>query len=218
RQIELNSIRRFPLADKIGTKLAANWDLVSKIYLEFIESHINEEMREYTRREVARALVLEQYSLMLSNLDLPQEKRKELEMQFYLGHSVTEAIEGLVSSSEETESLKLDILYTNKKLESWDDISSEEQISTFLFSWRSAETLFRHVLWKRKAYPKDDQSWPSIINALLSEKLLTIRENKDLKRIRLRRNAMLHRSQDRFVSKEDVEDLLTILQAVIDRS
>ncbi len=217
RQVELDSIRRFPLADKIGTKLAANWDLVSKIYFDFIESHINEELRDYTRREVARALVLEQYSSMLHNLNLPKEKRKELEMQFFLGHSVT-AIEELGSSEEEAESLKLDMFYSAKKLEKWDELSSDEHISTFLFLWRSTETLFRHVLWKRNAYPKDDQSWLSIVNALLREQLLTIRENKDLKRIRLRRNAMLHRSQDRFVSKEDIEDLLNLLQVVIDRS
>ena len=218
RQIELNSIRRFPLADKIGTKLAANWDLVSKIYFDFIESHINEELREYTRREVARALVLEQYSFMLNRLELSEEKRKELEMQFFLGQSVTEAIEGLGSSEEEVESLKLDVLYAKKKLENWDEISIDEHISTFLFLWRSTETLFRHVLWKRNVYPKDDQSWPSVVNTLIREQLLTIRENKDLKRIRLRRNSMLHRSQDRFVSKEDVEDLLNLLQMVIDRS
>jgi hypothetical protein len=218
RQVELDSIRRFPLADKIGTKLAANWDLVSKIYFDFIETHINEELREYTRREVARALVLEQYSSMLNNLDLSKEKRRELEMQFFLGHSVTGAIEELGSSEEEAESLKLDVFYATKKLEKWEELSTDEHISTFLFLWRSTETLFRHVLWKRNAYPKDDQTWPSIVNALLREQLLTTRENKDLKRIRLRRNAMLHRSQDRFVSKEDVEDLLNILQAVIDRS
>ncbi|MHA2203239.1 MAG: hypothetical protein ACW991_06075 [Candidatus Hodarchaeales archaeon] len=217
RQVELNSIRRFPLADKIGTKLAANWDLVSKIYFDFIETHINEELREYTRREVARVLVLEQYSSMLHNLNLPKEKRKELEMQFFLGHSVTDAIEELGSSEEEAESIKLDLFYATKKLEKWEELSADEHISTFLFLWRSTETLFRHVLWKRNAYPKDDQSWLSIVNALLREQLLTTRENKDLKRIRLRRNAMLHRSQDRFVSKEDVEDLLNLLQAVIDR-
>ncbi len=217
RQIELDSIRRFPLDSKIGRKLASNWDLVSKLYLEFIESHINEELREYSRKEVARALVLEQYSDMLSKLDLPKEKRKELELQFYLGQGVTEAIDDLVSSEEETESIKLDVLYTTKKLESWDEISNDERISTFLFLWRSVESLFRHVLWKKDAYPKDDQSWPSITNTLLKEKLLTIRENKELKNIRLRRNAMLHRSQDRFVSKEDVEELLKLLQAIIDR-
>lgn len=218
RQIELNSIRRFPLADKIGTKLAANWDLVSKIYFDFIEAHINEELRDYTRREVARTLVLEQYSSMLNNLDLSKEKRKELEMQFFLGHSITDAIEELGSSEEEAESLKLDLFYATKKLEKWDELSTDEHISTFLFLWRSTETLFRHVLWKRSAYPKEDQTWPSIVNSLLKEQLLTVRENKDLKKIRLRRNAMLHRSQDRFVSKEDVEDLLSLLQSVIDRS
>ncbi|UCG03088.1 MAG: hypothetical protein JSW11_03680 [Candidatus Heimdallarchaeota archaeon] len=218
RQVELDSIRRFPLADKIGTKLAANWDLVSKIYFDFIETHINDELRDYTRREVARTLVLEQYSSMLNNLDLSKEKRRELEMQFFLGHSVTDAIEELGSSEEEAESLKLDVFYATKKLEKWEELSTDEHISTFLFLWRSTETLFRHVLWKRNAYPTDDQSWPSIVNALLREQLLMTRENKDLKRIRLRRNAMLHRSQDRFVSKEDVEDLLNLLQAVIDRS
>lgn len=218
RQIELDSIRRFPLADKIGTKLAANWDLVSKIYLDFIETHINDELREYTRREVARVLVLEQYSDMLNKLDLTEEKRKELEMQFYLGQGVTDAIDEIVASEEETESIKLDVLYVTKKLENWDDISTDEQISTFLFLWRSTETLFRHVLWKRNAYPKDDQTWPAVVNSLLKEQLLTMKENKGLKRIRLRRNAMLHRSQDRFVSKEDVEDLLNLLQMVLDRS
>lgn len=218
RQIELDSIRRFPLTDKIGSKLAANWDLVSKIYLNFIESHINEELREYTRKEVARALVLEQYSSMLDKLDLPTEKRKELEMQFFLGQSVTDAIEEIVSSEEETESLKLDVLYVTKKLDTWDEISTDEHISTFLFLWRSTETLFRHILWKKDAYPKEDQSWPSVVNSLLREQLLTSKENRTLKQIRLRRNAMLHRSKDRFVSKEDVEDLLQLLQAVIDRS
>ncbi|MFX0014739.1 MAG: hypothetical protein ACFFB2_00935 [Promethearchaeota archaeon] len=218
RQIELDSIRRFPLADKIGTKLAANWDLVSKIYFNFIETYIDEELRDYTRREVAKSLVLEQYSSMLTKLVLPENKRKELEMQFFLGQSVTDALEELGSSEEETESLKLDLFYATKKLENWDDSSTDEQISTFLFLWRSTETLFRHVLWKRNVYPKEDQSWPSIVNTLLREQLLTTRENKDLKRIRLRRNAMLHRSQDRFVSKEDVEDLLNLLQSVIDRS
>ncbi|MFX1282503.1 MAG: hypothetical protein ACFFB5_02570 [Promethearchaeota archaeon] len=218
RQIELNSIRRFPLADKIGTKLAANWDLVSKIYFDFIEGHIKEELRDYMRREVARALVLEQYSSMLNNLDLSKEKQEELEMQFFLSHSITDAIEELGSSEEEAESLKLDLFYATKKLEKWDELSTDEHISTFLFLWRSTETLFRDVLWKRNVYPKEDQTWPSIVNSLLREQLLTIRENKDLKRIRLRRNAMLHRSQDRFVSKEDVEDLLSLLQSVIDRS
>ncbi|MHA1967637.1 MAG: hypothetical protein ACW964_07540 [Candidatus Hodarchaeales archaeon] len=211
-------IRRFPLDSKIGRKLASNWDLVSKLYYEFIEIHINEELREYSRKEVARALVLEQYSDMLNKLDLPKEKRKELELQFYLGQAVTEAIDEIVSSEEETESIKLDVLYTSKKLENWDEISNDEKISTFLFLWRSVESLFRNVLWKRNVYPKDDQSWPSITNVLLKEKLLTIRENKNLKTIRLRRNAMLHRSQDRFVSKEDIEDLLKLLQSVIDRS
>lgn len=217
RQIELDSIRRFPLDSKIGRKLASNWDLVSKLYYEFIETHINEELREYSRKEVAKALVLEQYSDMLNNLDLPNEKRKELELQFYLGQGVTEAINNIVSSEEETESIKLDVLYTSKKLENWEEISIDEKISTFLFLWRSVESLFRNILWKRNAYPKDP-SWPSITNVLLKEKLLTIRENKNLKGIRLRRNSMLHRSQDRFISKEDVEDLLKLLQSVIDRS
>ena len=54
---------------------------------------------------------------MLSKLDLPEEKRKELELQFYLGQGVAEAIEDLVSSEEETESIKLDVLYTTKKVE-----------------------------------------------------------------------------------------------------
>lgn len=217
RQIELDSIRRFPLDGKIGRKLASNWDLVSKLYLEFIQSHIKEELREYSRNEVARALVLEQYSVMLNNLALPPEKRKELELQFYLGQEVTQAIDELVSNEEETESIKLDVLYTTKKIENWDNITNDEKISTFLFLWRSVENLFRYVLWKRNVYPNEDQSWPSLINVLLKEKLLTIRENKNLKNIRLRRNAMLHRSQDRFVGKEDIEDLLTILQAVLDR-
>lgn len=218
RQIELDSIRRFPLDSKIGRKLALNWDLVSKLYYEFIQTHINEELREYSRKEVTKALVLEQYSDMLNKLDLTEEKRKELELQFYLGQGVTEAIDEIVSSEEETDSIKLDVLYTSKKLENWNEISNDEKISTFLFLWRSVESLFRNVLWKRDAYPKDDQSWPAITNVLLKEKLLTIRENKNLKGIRLRRNAMLHRSQDRFISKEDIEDLLKLLQTVIDRS
>ncbi|NHJ00950.1 MAG: hypothetical protein EAX86_02360 [Candidatus Heimdallarchaeota archaeon] len=217
RQVELDSIRKFPLADKIGNKLAANWDLVSRLYSDLIESHITEELREYSKREVARALVQEQYSNLLEQLDLAEDKRKELELQFYLGQGVSDAIDDLVSSEEETESIKLDVLYTRKKLENWDEISLDEQISTFLFLWRSVESLFRNILWKHELFP-EDQSWPSIINVLLKEKFLTVKENKELKRIRLRRNAMLHRSQDRFVVKEDVEELLGILQAVIDRS
>ncbi|MFW9855246.1 MAG: hypothetical protein ACFFFG_09295 [Candidatus Thorarchaeota archaeon] len=217
RQIELDSVRRFPLDDKIGHKLAANWDLVARLYYEFIESHINEEMRDYARQEVARTLVLEQYSKMLNRLDLPEEKKKELELQFYLGQGMTEAISEIVDSEEETESIKLDVLYANKKLETWEDIGNDERVSTFLFSWRSTETLFRQLLWQRKAYPTDDPTWPAIVNSLLREKLLTMNENKQLKQIRLRRNAMLHRSQDRFVSKEDMENLLTILQKVLDR-
>lgn len=218
RQIELDSIRRFPLDDKIGRKLASNWDLVARLYYEFIEPLVNEEMREYARREVARTLVLELYSKMLSRLDLPSNKKKELELQFYLGQGVSDAIGLIVDSEEETESIKLDILYANKKLAIWDDISNDERVATFLFSWRSTETLFRELLWQRKAYPTDDPTWPAIVNSLLREKLLTIAENKKLKQIRLHRNALLHRSQDRFVGKEDMENLLSILQKVLDRA
>ncbi|MHA1227123.1 MAG: hypothetical protein ACTSPV_10320 [Candidatus Hodarchaeales archaeon] len=218
RHLELDSIRRFPLADKIGTKLAANWDLVAKLYFDFINSHVNEELREFSKKEVARALVLDQYSNMLSRLKLPKEKKKKLELQFYLGQGLTEAIEDIIDSEEETESIKIDILYANKKLDNWEEISADEQISTFLYSWRACESLFRHLLWKRDAYPKDDQSWPIIVDALLREKLLTSQDSRTLKRIRLRRNAMLHRSQDRYVSREDLEDLLKILQSVLDRS
>ena len=218
RSVELDSIRRFPLADKIGSKLAANWDLTAKLYLEFIDRNIKEELHEFSRKEIARSLVLEEYSTMLKRLNLPPEKKKELELQFYLGQGITDAIEEIVDSEEETESIKIDILYGRKKLEIWDEISPDEQISTFLFSWRSIESLFRNLLWKRNVYPKEDQSWPSIVDTLLREKLLTAQENRTLKKIRLRRNAMVHRSQDRYVSKEDLEELLNILQAVLDRS
>jgi hypothetical protein len=217
RQIELDSIRRFPIEEKIGRKLAGNWDLVAKLYLDFIKPHLNEELLDYSKREVARGLVLEQYSNLLNKLDLPEEKKKELELQFYLGEEVTGAIDDLIVSPEETESIKLDVLYATKKMDSWEEISNDERISTFLFSWRSIETLFRHLLWKKNAYPTEDQSWLSIVNNLLKEKLLTTQENKTLKRVRLRRNAMLHRSQDRYVNKEDLEDLLKILQNVLDR-
>ncbi|WP_455139717.1 hypothetical protein [Candidatus Hodarchaeum mangrovi] len=218
RNLELDSIRRFPLVDKIGSKLASNWDLVAKLYLEFIEAHIKEELHDFSRKEITRSLVLEQYSSMLNHLDLPPKKKKELELQFYLGQGVTDAIEEIVDSEEETESIKIDILYARKKLEIWDEISNDEHISTFLFSWRSIEGLFRNLLWKRSVYPKEDQSWPSIVDTLLREKLLTTQENRTLKKIRLRRNAMLHRSQDRYISREDLEELLNILQSVLDRS
>ena len=191
--------------------------MVSKLYFEFIETPLNEEIREFSKREVAKTLVLKQYSAMLSNMELSEEKRKELELQFYLGQELTGAIEELVSTEEETESIKIDILYTQQKLETWENITNDEQISTFLFLWRSVESLFRHALWKRNAYPKDDQSWPSISNSLLKERLLTIQENKLLKSIRLRRNSLLHRSQDRFVNKEDIEDLLKILEGVLEK-
>ena len=117
----------------------------------------------------------------------------------------------------ETESIKIDILYTRKKLETWETITNDEQVSTFLYLWRSVESLFRHALWKRDKYPKDDQSWLSIMNSLMRERLITVKENKTLKTIRQRRNGLLHRSQDRFVHKEDVEDLLTILENVLDK-
>jgi len=217
RHIELESIRKFPIEDRLGRKLAANWDLVSKLYLEFIESPLNEEIREFSKREVAKTLVLKQYSNMLSQMELSNEKRKELELQFYLGQELTGAIEELVSTEEETESIKIDILYSRQKLENWENITNDEQISTFLFLWRSVESLFRHALWKRDAYPKDDQSWPSISNSLMKERLLSVQENKILKSVRLRRNGLLHRSQDRFVNKEDIEDLLQILEGVLDK-
>ncbi|MCK5342514.1 MAG: hypothetical protein KAR20_03870, partial [Candidatus Heimdallarchaeota archaeon] len=178
---------------------------------------LNEEIREFSQREVAKTLVLKQYSLMLSKMDLSQEKRKELELQFYLGQEITGVIEELVSTEEETESIKIDILYTRKKLERWEESTNDEQISTFLFLWRSVESLFRHALWKRDAYPKDDQSWLSIVNSLLRERLLTVQENKSLKFIRQHRNGLLHRSQDRYTTKEDVETLLKILERVLDR-
>jgi len=139
RHIELESIRKFPIEDRLGRKLAANWDLVSKLYLEFIESPLNEEIREFSKREVAKTLVLKQYSNMLSQMELSNEKRKELELQFYLGQDLTGAIEELVSTEEETESIKIDILYSRQKLENWENITNDEQISTFLFLWRSVE-------------------------------------------------------------------------------
>jgi ABC-type multidrug transport system fused ATPase/permease subunit len=217
RHIELESLRKFPLEDRLGRKLAGNWDLVSKLYFEFIESPLNEEIREFSQREVAKTLVLKQYSQMLSEMDLSPEKRKELELQFYLGQEITGVIEELVSTEEETESIKIDILYTRKKLEAWEESTNDGQISTFLFLWRSVESLFRHALWKHDAYPKDDQSWLSIVNALLRERLLTVQENKSLKFIRQHRNGLLHRSQDRYINKEDVETLLKILERVLDR-
>ena len=217
RQIELESIRKFPIEDRLGRKLAANWDLVSKLYFEFIESPLNEEIRVFSKREVAKTLVLKQYSDMLSKMELSEEKRKELELQFYLGQELTGVIEELVSTEEETESIKIDILYSRQKLENWENITNDEQISTFLFLWRSVEALFRHALWKRNAYPKDDQSWPSISNALMKERLLSIQENKMLKSIRQRRNGLLHRSQNRFVNKEDIEDLLQLLESVLNK-
>ncbi|MCK4847473.1 MAG: hypothetical protein KAT16_00450, partial [Candidatus Heimdallarchaeota archaeon] len=216
RHIELESIRKFPIEDRLGRKLAANWDLVSKLYLEFL-SPLNEEIREFSKREVAKTLVMKQYSEVLSKMELTNEDRKKLELQFYLGQELTGAIEELVSTEEETESIKIDILYSRQKLENWGNITNDEQISTFLFLWRSVESLFRHALWKRNAYPKDDQSWPSISNALMKERLLTVKENKMLKSVRLRRNGLLHRSQDRFVNKEDIEDLLRILEGVLDK-
>ncbi|MHA2113487.1 MAG: hypothetical protein ACW98W_18640, partial [Candidatus Hodarchaeales archaeon] len=103
RNIELESIRKFPIEDRLGRKLAANWDLVSKLYLEFIEKPLNEEIRLFSKREVAKNLVLKQYSDMLSKMELSNEKRKELELQFYLGQELTGAIEELVSTEEETE-------------------------------------------------------------------------------------------------------------------
>ena len=217
RHIELESIRKFPIEDRLGRKLAANWDLVSKLYIEFIEKPLNEEIRVFSKREVAKNLVLKQYSDMLSKMELSNEKRKELELQFYLGQELTGAIEELVSTEEETESIKIDILYSRQKLENWENITNDEQISTFLFLWRSVEALFRHALWKRNAYPKDDQSWPSISNSLMKERLLSIQENKMLKSVRQRRNGLLHRSQDRFVNKEDIEDLLQILEGVLNK-
>lgn len=217
RHIELESIRKFPLEDKLGRKLAGNWDLVSKLYFEFIEGPLQEEIQEFSQREVARTLVLKQYSKMLSTMDLSPEKRQELELQFYLGQEITGVIEELVSTEEETESIKIDILYTRKKLETWEGITNDEQISTFLYLWRSVESLFRHALWKRDKYPKDDQSWLSIMNSLMRERLITVKENKKLKIIRQRRNGLLHRSQDRFVHKEDIEDLLAILENVLDK-
>ncbi len=217
RHIELESIRKFPIEDRLGRKLAANWDLVSKLYIEFIEAPLNEEIRGFSKREVAKNLVLKQYSDMLSKMELSNEKRKELELQFYLGQELTGAIEELVSTEEETESIKIDILYSRQKLENWEHITNDEQISTFLFLWRSVEALFRHALWKRNAYPKDDQSWPSISNSLMKERLLSIQDNKLLKSVRQRRNGLLHRSQDRFVNKEDIEDLLRILEGVLNK-
>jgi hypothetical protein len=217
RHIELESIRKFPIEDRLGRKLSANWDLVSKLYFEFIEAPLNEEIREFSKREVAKNLVLKQYSNMLSSMELSNDKRKELELQFYLGQELTGAIEELVSTEEETESIKVDILYTRQKLENWENINNDEQISTFLFLWRSVESLFRHALWKRNAYPKDDQSWPSISNSLMKERLLSVQENKLLKSVRQRRNGLLHRSQDRFVNKEDIEDLLRLLEGVLDK-
>ncbi|MHA1940320.1 MAG: hypothetical protein ACXABI_05895 [Candidatus Hodarchaeales archaeon] len=217
RHIELESIRKFPLEDKLGRKLAGNWDLVSKLYFEFIEAPLQEEIQEFAQREVARTLVLKQYSKMLSNMDLSPDKRQELELQFYLGQEITGVIEELVSTEEETESIKIDILYTRKKLETWEAITNDEQISTFLYLWRSVESLFRHALWKRNKYPKDDQSWLSILNSLMRERLITVKENKTLKGIRQRRNGLLHRSQDRFVHKEDIENLLAILESVLDK-
>ena len=217
RHTQLESVRKFPIEDRLGRKLAGNWDLVSKLYYDFIETPLNEEIYEFSQREVARTLVLKQYSNMLKTLDLSPEKQKELELQFYLGQEITGAIEELVSTEEETESIKIDILYTRKKLESWEENTLDEQISTFLFLWRSVESLFRHALWKRDAYPKDDQSWLSIANSMMRERLLLVKENKSLKIIRQRRNGLLHRSQDRFVNKEDVEELLKILESVLER-
>jgi len=51
----------------------------------------------------------------------------------------------------------------------------------------------------------------------MKERLLSVQENKMLKSVRLRRNGLLHRSQDRFVNKEDIEDLLRILEGVLEK-
>lgn len=218
RKLELESIRRFPLIDEIGSKLSSNWDLVSKLYFDFIDTRLREQIYEFTKKNVAKSLVLEEYSSLIDKLDVPTEKKKELEFQFYLGIGFSDAIEEIVSSSEEeSESIKLDIVYAKKKLEDWGKISTDEQLAMFMFLWRSTETLFRHVLWKIDKFPKDDQSWLSINNTMLRENLMTIGEGKILKRIRQHRNAILHRSQDRFVAKEDIEDLLKLLERVLDR-
>ncbi len=219
RELALEAIRSFPLQDVIGTNLASNRELVAKFYEDLLKSPLQEKFEEHLNHFIAKNLAWREYSKILDKLKIKDEQRREIEQKFFIHPLVLKAFKKLTLSEEEFENLKIDLLYVKKRLDQWTTLSSDEKASSFLYLFRTAESLYRHIL--QTMFPSEANvslTFYNVIEALQKRRILTYNELKELRRIRKKRNLLIHQSlTGDSITRDDMERLLEIVEDTLQR-
>ncbi len=218
-EYELEAIRRFPLTDHLGEQLSENRFLIAELLRPFLQTPLAEALNEHVRTEKLHALVWHKYQELLDRFDFTEDQRESLQEKFFLPQHLIQAVRAVALNREEYEAIQMDLLHAKRKLQHWNDLDTEEKVSTFVFLYRSAETVFRNVavvLAGRQIL--DNLTFQKLLSVLVSHRLLKFDETESLRSIRKKRNALFHKSRTNVdIYKGDVEALLRIIEHFLER-
>ena len=218
-EYELEALRKFPLTDYLGEQLGENRYLVSELMKPFLQLPLTEALSEHVRTEKLHALVWRKYQELLDRFDFTDDQREELQERFFLPQHLIQAMRAIALNREEYEAIQMDLLHAKKKIQHWNELDKEEKVSTFVFLYRTAETLFRNVaVVLAGKQVLDNLTFQKLLSVLVSHRMLKYNETEDLRDIRRKRNALFHKSRTSVdIYKEDVETLLNIVEHFLER-
>lgn len=215
KELTVRTLAAFDISNLVGD-LSHNTNFILNLYnhLGFYEQ-ISEIINEEAQIQAGKELVWNRYELLLEKEGISEKKIATLESSF-LNSPVLRSAEMFSFDYREFESLKSDLSYTYQRINNWEKLGNEEQLTAFMLLYRAAEALFRGILRKKQG---KIGNFGMMVLALAELHLINNEEQIILNQVRRQRNFILHRSGEELsLSKNFMKSFYSTISIIITRA
>ena len=215
KELTVRSLAAFDVSHLVGD-LSHDTGFLLNLYnrLDFYEQ-IAEIINEEAQVQAGKELVWDRYELLLEKKGISAKKIATLESSF-LSSPVIKSAEFFSFDYREFESLKSDLSYTYQRIDNWEKLGNEEQLTAFMLLYRAAEALFRGILRKKQG---KIGNFGTMVLSLAELHLVNNDEQIILNQVRRQRNFILHRSGEELsLSKTFMKNFYSTISIIITRA
>ncbi|MFX1512097.1 MAG: hypothetical protein ACFFCQ_05890 [Promethearchaeota archaeon] len=215
RLAKMAALREFPAEKFLPRTASQNFAFMKEVYSKTLFDPFLDTIRWYVRDRVGKSMTWRLYEQVLDSIKISDIKKGFIEKAFFDIDMATAEV--LAFDEKELRSIKFDIDFARSRLPTWNELSGEEKLTSFLFLYRSLETLFRNII-KEFGLTTEDSTFFGLLESLRMNEFLDTEEMRILGRIRRKRNLILHKSGEKInIEAEDISAFLMMLENVLER-
>ena len=218
RGARVDALKEFDFRSVFNPAALENEEFMKTVYDQTIAEPLREAIDQHSRSRIAKELTWRQYQKILADMDLEPQKIETIEAAFFISPELLSAARRLSFDEKEFRGLKLDMERAKTSADNWDVLTPDQHVSSFLFLYRSAETLFRNLLRELGIFSQEG-GFPATLDTLRDKGFILQTELRQLDRFRRKRNILLHKSGASLeVSKAEMQQFVSLFEGVLART